>query len=158
MTKFSIQSQLFDAIACVLMTLLASTLTLLWLDLYLSSSSPLTTEQKNNYFYLTSGTLLLITMANFTIHMFLALDSNYSLQERHDGFVLLNIIVAVFVGTILIITSVVITRYMYILQIGNIGKKIAGKTLAISMILGLSLIIKAVFPVVMDIFAWSHNW
>lgn len=152
------EAEFVDSIICTLFTLLGSTFTLFWADLYLSGGSPLTSSQKTTYFSIISITHMLISLINLMIHLILGLSGDYNHMEKYQGFILANTLVALFVSLMLLGSGIFISRFVQILHFGTIGRKISGKVLCISSILAFALSMKSVFPIFLKMMQVAENW
>ena len=101
---------------------------------------------------------MVINIFNLGIHLYLALATDYDKMTKYKGFILLNIIISGFACAILLVSAIFVSRFLRIFYAGKAGSRISHRILFISVILSLSFIIKAVFPMLIREFHFADNW
>ncbi|OMJ80950.1 hypothetical protein SteCoe_18656 [Stentor coeruleus] len=141
-----------DSLSCIILTFIGNLFTLLWLGLYFSNDSIHDEVRKSICFNIVAIILILLTLLDLAMHLYLVFLSQYNYNERLFGIILANNIVAFITSAFLVGCVINTSRQAKVIYSGNVGRKVSHRMIFISIILTLAYELKALSPLVVQKF------
>jgi hypothetical protein len=141
-----------DSLSCITLTFIGNLFTLLWLGLYFSSDNFHDENRKSICFNIVALLLIILTLLDLAIHLYLVFFSQYTNDKRQFWIILANNIVAFITSAFLVGCVINTSRQTKVLYAGTVGRKVSHRMIFISIILTLAYELKALSPLVVQKF------
>jgi hypothetical protein len=139
--------ELFDALPNILMCFLASTITLLWYEIYLSSSLLISPQSKYHRFLLSIIFFIVVNITSITFTFLILFDSGGSwdsLNNKFKNFTILDSVTNVLNSTGMIFSGVLLSKNAKLVFYGRVGEMVSRRINSISVFASIMFIGKTV--------------